>query len=111
MTSPQRTYLSTLAAEANEEEPGEMTKAEASERIDRLQAKTGRGPYAHDDDSNQPDPASANSIGSLETESPTDEAIAQSERPNAGRVDEERRLEDLQTAQDAGDFGASGEPG
>lgn len=42
-TGPQESYLATLAQEAGEEvEPG-LTKAEASERIDELQAKTGRG--------------------------------------------------------------------
>lgn len=42
---------------------------------------------------------------------PTDESIAKQERPRAGGDDDARRLDDLQTAQDAGDFGASGEPG
>ncbi|GAA1448080.1 MULTISPECIES: DUF3072 domain-containing protein [Actinomycetes] len=43
MTAPQRSYLDTLAREAGEELPADLTKAEASEQIDRLQAKTGRG--------------------------------------------------------------------
>jgi hypothetical protein len=43
MTGAQRSYLSTLAQEAGEEAPGELTKAEASKKIDELQAKTGRG--------------------------------------------------------------------
>ena len=43
MTGPQRSYLDTLAREAGEELPADMTKAEASEHIDRLQQKTGRG--------------------------------------------------------------------
>jgi hypothetical protein len=43
MTGPQRSYLETLAREAGEEPPGELTKAEASEQIDRLQQATGRG--------------------------------------------------------------------
>jgi DUF3072 family protein len=43
MTGAQRSYLDTLAREAGETlDPG-MTKAEASEHIDRLQATTGRG--------------------------------------------------------------------
>jgi hypothetical protein len=42
-TGPQLSYLSTLAREAGEEVPGELTKAQASELIDRLQAQTGRG--------------------------------------------------------------------
>ncbi|WP_143024979.1 DUF3072 domain-containing protein [Microbacterium sp. cf332] len=43
MTGPQRSYLDTLAREAGEELPGNLTKAEASEHIDRLQGATGRG--------------------------------------------------------------------
>ena len=43
MTGPQRSYLSTLAQEAGEEVPADLTKARASEMIDRLQESTGRG--------------------------------------------------------------------
>ena len=43
MTGAQASYLHTLATEAGEEVPSELTKAEASKRIDELQAKTGRG--------------------------------------------------------------------
>jgi hypothetical protein len=43
MTGPQRSYLDTLAREAGEELPGTLTKAEASQHIDRLQSETGRG--------------------------------------------------------------------
>jgi hypothetical protein len=43
MTGPQESYLNTLAQEAGEEVPEKLTKAEASELIDRLQEKTGRG--------------------------------------------------------------------
>jgi hypothetical protein len=43
MTGAQRSYLHTLAAEAGEEVDDNLTKAEASNKIDELQAKTGRG--------------------------------------------------------------------
>nr|WP_254678147.1 DUF3072 domain-containing protein [Agrococcus sp. SGAir0287] len=43
MTAAQRSYLDTLAREAGEELPADLTKAEASEHIERLQAATGRG--------------------------------------------------------------------
>lgn len=43
MTGAQRSYLHTLAEEAGEEVPEEMSKAEASRRIDELQEQTGRG--------------------------------------------------------------------
>ena len=42
MTGPQRSYLNTLAQEAGEEVPENLTKAQASEMIDRLQQQTGR---------------------------------------------------------------------
>jgi hypothetical protein len=42
MTAAQRSYLDTLAREAGEELPADLTKAEASRHIDRLQGKSGR---------------------------------------------------------------------
>jgi hypothetical protein len=43
MTGPQKSYLQTLAQEAGQEVPDDLTKAEASKRIDELQQTTGRG--------------------------------------------------------------------
>lgn len=43
MTGAQRSYLKTLSEEAKEEFDENLTKAQASERIDELQEKTGRG--------------------------------------------------------------------
>jgi Protein of unknown function (DUF3072) len=43
MTGAQRSYLKTLSDEAGEEFDDNLTKAEASKRIDELQQKTGRG--------------------------------------------------------------------
>ena len=43
MTGAQRSYLETLAREAGEQLPADLTNAQASEQIDRLQAQTGRG--------------------------------------------------------------------
>ncbi|WP_375394626.1 DUF3072 domain-containing protein [uncultured Sphingomonas sp.] len=43
MTGAQASYLKTLSEEAGEEFDDSLTKAEASKRIDALQAKTGRG--------------------------------------------------------------------
>lgn len=42
-TGAQKSYLDTLAREAGEEIPADISKAQASEHIDRLQAATGRG--------------------------------------------------------------------
>ena len=43
MTGAQQSYLKTLSDEAGEPFDDTLTKAEASKRIDELQAKTGRG--------------------------------------------------------------------
>jgi len=43
MTGAQASYLNTLAQEAGEEVDENMTKAEASKKIDELQERTGRG--------------------------------------------------------------------
>jgi Protein of unknown function (DUF3072) len=43
MTGAQKSYLKTLSEEAGEEMNDNLTKAEASKRIDELQQKTGRG--------------------------------------------------------------------
>jgi len=43
MTGPQRSYLETLSREAGEPFDEGLTKADASRRIDELQARTGRG--------------------------------------------------------------------
>jgi hypothetical protein len=42
-TGAQKSYLSTLAREAGEEVPDDITKADASVKIDELQEETGRG--------------------------------------------------------------------
>lgn len=54
MTGAQRSYLETLSEEAKVEMDEHLTKAEASKRIDELQAKTGRGRPL--DDSQRPNP-------------------------------------------------------
>jgi len=43
MTGAQKSYLKTLSDEAGEPFDDSLTKAQASERIEALQAKTGRG--------------------------------------------------------------------
>lgn len=43
MTGAQKSYLKTLSDEAGEEMNDNLTKAEASKRIEELQHKTGRG--------------------------------------------------------------------
>lgn len=48
MTGAQKSYLKTLSEEAHVPAEDDLTKAEASERIDELQQETGRG-KAHGD--------------------------------------------------------------
>jgi hypothetical protein len=44
LTAAQRSYIETLATEAGEDvQTDDLTKAEASKKIDELQEKTGRG--------------------------------------------------------------------
>ena len=44
MTGAQKSYLQTLAQEAGEQAPpDDLSKADASKRIDELQERTGRG--------------------------------------------------------------------
>jgi hypothetical protein len=43
MTAAQASYLKTLSDQANEPFDEDLTKAEASRRIDELQERTGRG--------------------------------------------------------------------
>jgi hypothetical protein len=43
MTGAQASYLKTLCEEAGEEFQPDLTKADASKRIDELRAQTGRG--------------------------------------------------------------------
>jgi hypothetical protein len=42
-TGAQKSYLNTLAREAGEDVPEDITKADASKKIDELQEETGRG--------------------------------------------------------------------
>lgn len=50
MTGAQASYLKTLCEEAGEPFDPDLTKAEASKRIDALQPRTGRGRPAHKTD-------------------------------------------------------------
>ncbi|GAB3194584.1 DUF3072 domain-containing protein [Geodermatophilus arenarius] len=42
-TGAQKSYLGTLARQAGEDVPEDITKADASRKIDELQEETGRG--------------------------------------------------------------------
>ena len=50
MTGAQQSYLKTLSEEAHEPFDPNLTKAEASKRIDELQEKTGRGQNSEESD-------------------------------------------------------------
>jgi hypothetical protein len=49
MTGAQKSYLKTLSEEAKEEFDENLSKADASKRIDELQARTGRGAHGKRD--------------------------------------------------------------
>jgi hypothetical protein len=51
MTGAQRSYLKTISDEAGEQLDENLSKADASKRIDELQQKTGRG--ANNNNQNQ----------------------------------------------------------
>ena len=63
MTGPQASYLETLAREAGEEVPAGLTKAQASDLIDRLQGVTGRGQSTAADQQLPLDPAGPTELG------------------------------------------------
>lgn len=72
MTGPQASYLETLAREAGADVPADLTKAQASDLIERLQAETGRGPESTDDDQRRdaaptPDPVTPTELGDADT--------------------------------------------
>jgi hypothetical protein len=48
MTGAQRSYLKTLSEEAKVDFDEQLSKAQASKRIDELQAQTGRGQHGHE---------------------------------------------------------------
>ena len=54
MTGAQRSYLHTLAQEAGEQVDENLTKGEASKKIDELQHQTGRGSQPQPGHSNDP---------------------------------------------------------
>jgi hypothetical protein len=53
MTGAQRSYLKTLCEEAKQPFDENLSKAQASRRIDELQAITGRGQHARDSDQDE----------------------------------------------------------
>jgi hypothetical protein len=55
MTGAQKSYLKTLSEEAKQPFDDRLTKAQASKRIDELQAMTGRGQPAQQNASGRPE--------------------------------------------------------
>jgi hypothetical protein len=73
MTGAQKSYLKTLCEEARQPFDESLSKAQASRRIDELQAQTGRGAQGGhraaasgaDGDGQQPEPAGESAAASL----------------------------------------------
>ena len=63
MTGAQRSYLKTLSEEAHESFDDTLTKAEASRRIEELQARTGRGTSGDRAGARQQDDGPLESLG------------------------------------------------
>jgi len=63
MTGAQRSYLKTLSEEAQVPFDDQLTKAQASQRIEELQAQTGRGEHGH----SAPAPGDQSPQGPLES--------------------------------------------
>jgi hypothetical protein len=61
MTGAQRSYLKTLCEEAKVDFDEHLTKAQASKRIDELQARTGRGQPAPGSSTDQVEETTASS--------------------------------------------------
>jgi hypothetical protein len=66
LTGPQASYLGTLAREAGETVPDGLTKAQASELIDRLQQQTGRGEDSGQQSEPQPQQPPLDPVGPTE---------------------------------------------
>jgi len=67
MTGAQRSYLKTLCEEARQPFDEHLTKAEASRRIDELQAITGRGKHSQQDATPASAPEEGRSTAAVET--------------------------------------------
>ena len=67
MTGAQRSYLKTLCEEAKQPFDDSLTKADASRRIDELQAMTGRGQHGQQErgDSDQQDERSTAAVETI----------------------------------------------
>ena len=104
MTGAQRSYLKTLSEEAHEAFDENLTKAEASRRIEELQARTGRGSSSTGStgDSGRAYGSDAPGGAAAGDERPSDatpmesfgravsETVAGSEAPNADRPEREQ---------------------
>jgi uncharacterized damage-inducible protein DinB len=80
MTGAQRSYLQTLCNEANEPMDETLTKAQASERIEALQQKTGRGMGANQNPSSRDSEATGNPVKDPEDWTTGDEPMTGAQR-------------------------------
>jgi hypothetical protein len=80
MTGAQRSYLQTLCQEANEPMDESLTKAQAAERIEALQQKTGRGTGANRNTSPRNSEATGNPVKDPEDWTTGDEPMTGAQR-------------------------------
>jgi hypothetical protein len=80
MTGAQRSYLQTLCQEANEPMDESLTKAQASERIEALQQKTGRGTGTNRNPSSRDSGATGNPVKDPEDWATGDEPMTGAQR-------------------------------
>jgi uncharacterized damage-inducible protein DinB len=80
MTGAQRSYLQTLCQEANEPMDESLTKAQASERIETLQQKTGRGTGTNRNPSSRDSGATGNPVKDPEDWATGDEPMTGAQR-------------------------------
>jgi hypothetical protein len=93
ITGPQQSYLETLAREAGEDVPDGLTKAEASQLIERLQSITGRGdPDGSSDSVGQGRDTPVGSQGDQQADAWIDQTMAEGDIANGEGNPDDRPL-------------------
>lgn len=105
MTGAQKSYLKTLSEEAKVEFDESLTKAEASERIDALQQRTGRGAHGGHGQA----AASKRDVGASDTESMAGHSRQTSEVHDKGNAQTHQSAKNGDAPEEADLFDANAE--